>query len=264
MRFRLIPRDDGFFRSGMKYSDDPRRCMGGAGMFRVNGGTLQVNVNTLLSTTLEVMSGAVDVAPSTTFQVSTLNWTGGTLQNSGTTRAFGGLIGNVTPTTLSGDHTLTVAGAFNYDANNTNFLTINDTSNLNVESGAAFSITNDSQINGAATASLTNSGTLHKTGGATVYPAEVEGALTEHAGVADAVVVGLPDDEWGERVHAIVAPADPARAPSPEELRSFCRERLAPYKAPSHIEFRTELPKTMVGKVLRRTLVAEARSAEGR
>ncbi len=94
-------------------------------------------------------------------------------------------------------------------------------------------------------------------GGANVYPAEVEGALTEHAGVADAVVVGLPDDEWGERVHAIVVPADPASAPSPEELRSFCRERLAAYKVPKSTELVDSLPRSDAGKIRRADLARE-------
>jgi bile acid-coenzyme A ligase len=96
-------------------------------------------------------------------------------------------------------------------------------------------------------------------GGANVYPAEVEGALTEHTGVADAVVVGLPDDEWGQRVHAIVVPADPARTPSPEELRSFCRERLAAYKVPKTVEVIAHLPRTDAGKIRRSDLANERR-----
>jgi bile acid-coenzyme A ligase len=96
-------------------------------------------------------------------------------------------------------------------------------------------------------------------GGANVYPAEVEGALTEHAGVADAVVVGLPDDEWGERVHAIVVPADAAGAPSPEELRSFCRQRLASYKVPKTVELVASLPRSDAGKIRRGDLARERR-----
>ena len=57
------------------------------------------------------------------------------------------------------------------------------------------------------------------TGGANVYPAEVEAVLTEHAGVLDVVVVGLPDPEWGHRVHAIVQPVDPSHPPTTDELR---------------------------------------------
>lgn len=96
-------------------------------------------------------------------------------------------------------------------------------------------------------------------GGANVYPAEVEGALTEHPGVADAVVVGLPDDEWGERVHAIVVPGDAPRVPSPEELRSFCRERLAAYKVPKTVELVESLPRSDAGKIRRADLARERR-----
>lgn len=100
-------------------------------------------------------------------------------------------------------------------------------------------------------------------GGANIFPAEIEGALTEHTQVADAVVVGLPDDEWGERVHAIVMPADPARPPSTEELRSFCRERLAAYKVPKAFELVARLPRTEAGKIRRADLANERRPQPG-
>lgn len=98
-------------------------------------------------------------------------------------------------------------------------------------------------------------------GGANVYPAEVEGVLTEHAGVADAVVIGLPDAEWGERVHAIVVPADSTEAPTEEELREFSRERIAAYKVPKTVELVARLPRTEAGKIRRRDLVVERSSA---
>src|SRR5581483_955467 len=63
------------------------------------------------------------------------------------------------------------------------------------------------------------------TGGANVFPAEVENALSGHPDVVDQVVVGVPDDEWGHRVHAILQVADPAHPPSDEELRAFCKDR---------------------------------------
>ena len=72
------------------------------------------------------------------------------------------------------------------------------------------------------------------------------------------VVMGVPDAAKGEVAHAWVVLRNGASATS-EELRTYCRERLAPYKVPAQIEFRTELPKTMVGKILRRALVAESR-----
>lgn len=95
------------------------------------------------------------------------------------------------------------------------------------------------------------------TGGANVYPAEVEAALGEHPDVADVVVVGVPDDEWGRRVHAIVQPRDPTAPPSVEELNAHVRERLVNYKAPKTYEFLSELPRNEAGKVRRTQLAAE-------
>lgn len=91
-------------------------------------------------------------------------------------------------------------------------------------------------------------------GGANVYPAEVEAALGEHPQVADVVVIGLPDPEWGQRVHAVVQPADPDRPPEPGELADFCRARLAAYKVPKTWESRDALPRTEAGKINRGAL----------
>lgn len=89
------------------------------------------------------------------------------------------------------------------------------------------------------------------TGGANVYPAEVEAALVLHPAIADACVFGVPDDEWGERVHAVVQ----ARAAvSAEELIAFCRDNLAHYKCPQVIEFTDELARDLNGKIRRRDL----------
>ncbi|HLN17241.1 MAG TPA: AMP-binding protein [Acidimicrobiales bacterium] len=98
-------------------------------------------------------------------------------------------------------------------------------------------------------------------GGANVYPAEVELLLTEHPGVGDVVVVGLPDEEWGQRVHAVIEPADPAHAPTEDDLRAFCRERLAAYKVPKSFEFVERVPRTAAGKVNRSAIVAERTGA---
>jgi bile acid-coenzyme A ligase len=98
-------------------------------------------------------------------------------------------------------------------------------------------------------------------GGANVYPAEVEAALTEHPKVGDVAVIGLEDDEWGRRVHALVQPADPGDAPSDEELRAHCRERLAAYKVPKSFELVARLPRNEAGKVNRSALVDERRPA---
>jgi long-chain acyl-CoA synthetase len=94
---------------------------------------------------------------------------------------------------------------------------------------------------------------LMKPGGLQVWPREVEEALAMHPAVAEVGVAGVPDPAKGEAVKAWVVLRAGERA-SEQELRAFCRDKLAPYKVPSSIEFRTELPKTMVGKVLRRVL----------
>lgn len=94
---------------------------------------------------------------------------------------------------------------------------------------------------------------LIKTSGFQVWPREVEEVLAAHSSVAEAGVCGLPDLEKGERVKAWVV-LRPGMTATEAELRVFCRERLAPYKVPSAIEFVSELPKTLVGKVLRRAL----------
>ena len=89
------------------------------------------------------------------------------------------------------------------------------------------------------------------TGGANVYPAEVEGVLFQHPSVADCAVVGIPDDEFGEGVHAIVEPRAPLDA---AELIDFARERLAHYKCPRSVELVERLPRDDNGKVAKRTL----------
>jgi bile acid-coenzyme A ligase len=95
------------------------------------------------------------------------------------------------------------------------------------------------------------------TGGVNVFPAEVEAAVSEHPGVADVVVVGLPDPEWGHRVHAIIEPASPEEPPTDEELRAFCKARLAGPKVPKAFEILARLPRTSAGKVNRSALVRE-------
>ncbi len=97
-------------------------------------------------------------------------------------------------------------------------------------------------------------------GGANVYPAEVEAALSEHAGLADVVVVGVPDEEWGRRVHAIIEPHDPASAPTVRELNAHVRERIAAWKAPKTYEFVEQLPRNEAGKIRRRSLADERES----
>lgn len=94
------------------------------------------------------------------------------------------------------------------------------------------------------------------TGGANVYPAEVEAALTARFGVGDAVVIGLPDPDWGKRVHAIVEPAAGVTL-NEADLMIALREVLAPYKLPKAIEFIGSLPRDESGKIRRSALVTE-------
>src|SRR5207237_2703562 len=94
---------------------------------------------------------------------------------------------------------------------------------------------------------------LIKTSGYQVWPREVEEVLATQPAVAEVGVAGVLDELRGEAVKAWVV-LRAGRAATDQELRAFCRDHLAPYKVPSHIEFRTELPKTMVGKILRRAL----------
>jgi bile acid-coenzyme A ligase len=95
------------------------------------------------------------------------------------------------------------------------------------------------------------------TGGANVFPAEVEAALSEHRQVLDVVVVGVPDPEWGHRVHAIVQPADPRDPPDVDELRAHCKARLSGPKVPKTFEILDLLPRTAAGKINRSKLVDE-------
>ncbi|WP_083419592.1 AMP-binding protein [Pseudofrankia sp. BMG5.36] len=94
------------------------------------------------------------------------------------------------------------------------------------------------------------------TGGANVFPAEVESALIDHPAIADVVVVGLRDPEWGRRVHAVVEPADPANPPSADDVIAYAKNRLAHYKAPKTVEFVAAIPRSEATKVNRGALVA--------
>jgi len=94
-------------------------------------------------------------------------------------------------------------------------------------------------------------------GGANVFPAEIEAALLEHPDAFDVVVIGLPDPEWGHRVHALVQPRIGAPLFSEGELRAHCRKRLAAYKVPKTFEFVESLPRSDAGKLNRAKLVAE-------
>lgn len=97
---------------------------------------------------------------------------------------------------------------------------------------------------------------LIKPGGYQVWPREVEEVICDHPKVLEVGVAGIPDPYRGETVKAWVV-TKPDETLSEEEVKDWCRERLAKYKIPSQIEFRDELPKTTVGKILRRELVRQ-------
>jgi fatty-acyl-CoA synthase len=94
------------------------------------------------------------------------------------------------------------------------------------------------------------------TGGFNVYSAEVEQALMAHEAVADCAVVGLPDDKWGERVEAAVQ-LRPGATADPDELIAFAKARIGSVKAPKHVHFWDDLPRSTVGKVLKADVRAQ-------
>jgi len=98
--------------------------------------------------------------------------------------------------------------------------------------------------------------------GYNVYPREVEEVLYRHSEVVEAIVVGVPDEYRGETVKAFVV-RRAGSALTEEELVAYCKENLAPYKVPKLVEFRDELPKSAVGKLLKRVLIQEERAKVG-
>jgi long-chain acyl-CoA synthetase len=98
-------------------------------------------------------------------------------------------------------------------------------------------------------------------GGFNVYPRDVEEVLFKHPAVKEAAVVGFPDEYRGETVVAFVILSEET-SPTEGEIITFCREHLASYKVPSSVRFRAELPKSTVGKVLRRELVRESKERD--
>ena len=92
-----------------------------------------------------------------------------------------------------------------------------------------------------------------KSGGVNIYPSEIEEVVLTHPDVMEATIIGVPHERWGEAVH-LIAVARPGRKPAVEELIAYCRQRLADYKTPKSGELRSELPRSVAGKVLKRTL----------
>jgi bile acid-coenzyme A ligase len=95
-------------------------------------------------------------------------------------------------------------------------------------------------------------------GGANVFPAEVESALAGHPGIADVVVIGLSDPQWGRRVHAVVqlADLDGQDLLTEQQVIEYAKSRLAPYKAPKTVEFVDAIPRTAATKVNRSAMIA--------
>jgi acyl-CoA synthetase (AMP-forming)/AMP-acid ligase II len=91
------------------------------------------------------------------------------------------------------------------------------------------------------------------TGGENVYPREVEEILYRHPAVQEAAVIGVPDEVWVERVHAVIVLRE-GEPVTDADIMGFCKERLARYKAPKSVEFVTALPKNPQGKILKREL----------
>ncbi len=97
---------------------------------------------------------------------------------------------------------------------------------------------------------------LIKPGGFQVWPREVEEVIMDHPKVLEVGVGGIPDPQRGETVKAWIV-VKPGETVTEADIKAFCKEHLAPYKVPTHYEFRSELPKTTVGKILRRELVRQ-------
>jgi acyl-CoA synthetase (AMP-forming)/AMP-acid ligase II len=97
-------------------------------------------------------------------------------------------------------------------------------------------------------------------GGENIAPAEIEDVLLTHPAVVQAAVVGLPDEEWGQRLAAAVV-LRPGTSADEEELRTYCKERLRSSKTPDLIAFRDDLPLTDTGKLLRRAVLADLKGA---
>ncbi|MGH6885428.1 MAG: class I adenylate-forming enzyme family protein, partial [Geminicoccales bacterium] len=96
-------------------------------------------------------------------------------------------------------------------------------------------------------------------GGENISSLEVEGYVREHPGVLEVAAIGVPDEHSGEVPKLFIVKKDPAL--TAQAVIEFCKDKLTGYKRPKHVEFRTELPKTNVGKILRRALRDEKKAA---
>jgi acyl-CoA synthetase (AMP-forming)/AMP-acid ligase II len=95
-------------------------------------------------------------------------------------------------------------------------------------------------------------------GGENIYPIEIEQVIHEFPGVLECAVVGMPDEHWGELPRAHIVLASGATIPDSDQLRAFCRGRLASYKVPVAWVFESELPRNASGKILKRSLLDTA------
>jgi fatty-acyl-CoA synthase len=86
-------------------------------------------------------------------------------------------------------------------------------------------------------------------GGINIYPREIEDLLFTHPQIAEVAVIGIADERWGERIAAVIRPADPAAPPVAEELRAWCKERIAAHKVPASWFLAQAYPMTPSGKV---------------
>jgi fatty-acyl-CoA synthase len=95
-----------------------------------------------------------------------------------------------------------------------------------------------------------------KSGGENIYPAEVESVMHEHPAVAEAALVGIPDEKWGEVGWAFIV-VKPGQSLTEDELLAFCRERLAKFKVPRAVIFAETLPKTGMNKIDKKLLAEQ-------